>query len=124
MAVRESGMPLYVHVILRILRELRISQQSSGTLFNYAEFKRMVEAESLTRDQLVSLHQRLDTLESFMVTDKVTAVRNGKKVKVETKIGLGTDWSPKVLYLSITDYFSISKFPNDHLRLFLRRPAN
>lgn len=91
MAVREGAMPLYLYVIQRILRDLRIKQQESGTTFNYSEFKRMIEAERLTRDQLVHLGQRLDTLESFMVKEDVFATMKG-----EVGSRSGTNWSPKV----------------------------
>jgi len=40
----EGSMPLYLHAINRILRDLRMEQQESGGTFNYSEFKRQVLA--------------------------------------------------------------------------------
>ncbi|KAL2886709.1 hypothetical protein HOO65_060539 [Ceratocystis lukuohia] len=67
--VASSGgrMPLYLHTVMRILRELRISQQQRGGAFNYQEFKDAIKAQPLTKEQSAPLQQRLETLESFMV---------------------------------------------------------
>lgn len=97
MAVRDGAMPLYLYVIQRILRELRIRQQESGTSFDFSEFERMIDAEKLTRDQLVHLGQRLDTLKSFMVKKEASTARRGLW---GNQIQSGTDWSPKVSFLS------------------------
>ncbi|KAI8315579.1 hypothetical protein K4K59_001189 [Colletotrichum sp. SAR11_240] len=46
MAVGEGTMPLYMHVINRILREMRIEQQNLGVPFKYKTFKkRLSEAD-------------------------------------------------------------------------------
>ena len=58
--------PLYLHAINRILRELRIEQQESSVSFNYVKFKKRVMASDLSLGQLRPLSQRLDTFESFM----------------------------------------------------------
>ncbi|KAK7748375.1 hypothetical protein SLS62_008638 [Diatrype stigma] len=102
MAVRDGPMPLYLYVIQRILRELRISQQELGTSFDYSEFKRMIDAEKLTRDQLVHLGQRLETLESFMVKDDASTAMRGLKDN-KTRSQSGTDWIPKTGQLTIVD---------------------
>ncbi|KAE8143451.1 hypothetical protein BDV38DRAFT_267355 [Aspergillus pseudotamarii] len=65
-AQNEGQIPLYIHTVKRVLRELRIKQQESGAPFNYQEFKDTIMRSGLTRDQLAPLKQRLDTLESFM----------------------------------------------------------
>ncbi|PHH53299.1 hypothetical protein CFIMG_002051RA [Ceratocystis fimbriata CBS 114723] len=67
--VASSGgrMPLYLHTVMRILRELRISQQQRGGAFNYQEFKNAIKAQPFTKEQSAPLQQRLETLESFMV---------------------------------------------------------
>ncbi|KHJ31699.1 putative p-loop containing nucleoside triphosphate hydrolase [Erysiphe necator] len=62
----DGSMPLYLHSISRILRELRTEQQLSNLPFNYADFKRAVLQCTLLPGQLGPLNQRLDTLESFM----------------------------------------------------------
>lgn len=103
MAVTSGNMPLYLHVVNRILRDLRITQQKSGKGFDYTTFKRMVQAEDLTKDQLAPLKQRLDTLESFMVEDQAKAYnmwakeRSGHSPKQQRKHeAQGTDWTPEV----------------------------
>ncbi|RDL39289.1 uncharacterized protein BP5553_03629 [Venustampulla echinocandica] len=66
---RDDGpMPLYLHAVYRILREMRIEQQEMGTAFNYASFKERLAQTAMTPAQLGPLHQRLETLESFMPT--------------------------------------------------------
>ena len=82
MAFSTSNTPLYLHVISRILRDMRIAQQRNGTQFNYEQFKNLINDEELSEFQLAPLRQRLDTLESFMAPPSQTK--------------LGTSWDPKV----------------------------
>ena len=87
--------PLYVHVVERILRGLRIAQQSSELAFNYAKFKTILALEDLTPTQQGPLKQRLDTLESFMVqeqTESYLPKKKGRRFEMPT----GTCWKPKV----------------------------
>lgn len=35
----EGSVPLYIHTVIRILREMRMSQQANGTRFDYETFK-------------------------------------------------------------------------------------
>ncbi|PNY26794.1 Uncharacterized protein TCAP_03275 [Tolypocladium capitatum] len=105
----QGGMPLYLHVVTRILRELRISQQENGGTFNYDAFKRALALEDLSPGQKGPLQQRLETLESFMVEEQVP---NGdllakkmlaKKKKFKGSIRRGNDWKPKAGELTIVD---------------------
>ncbi|KAK2046151.1 hypothetical protein LZ31DRAFT_540739 [Colletotrichum somersetense] len=89
MAVGEGNMPLYLHVVARILREMRLIQQSQGLEFNYLSFKKRLAMEELTPAQLAPLSQRLETLESFMLDSKTR----------EKPI----DWEPKAGQLTIVD---------------------
>ncbi|WQF90333.1 Putative BAH domain, P-loop containing nucleoside triphosphate hydrolase [Colletotrichum destructivum] len=89
MAVKEGGVPLYLHVVNRILREMRLEQQEKGQRFNYSSFKEKLEQADLTLAQRGPLSQRLDTLESFMVNSKT---KHGK-----------IDWEPKPGQLTIVD---------------------
>lgn len=89
----QGGMPLYLHVVQRILRDLRIEQQESNTTFNYRDFKNRLLNEDLAVGQLGPLQQRLDTLESFMVKEQV-AIASSKGSKLH--VGKGTTWEPKV----------------------------
>ena len=114
----ENGpMPLYLHSINRILRELRMVQQEINGTFNYMEFKRRVEEEDLTPMQRGPLNQRLDTLESFMPKSQVPVPAlpgQGKKTgpdrmfaaptapqwESKNEKSSGTDWSIKVCFVS------------------------
>lgn len=110
MAVKsdEGSMPLYLHAVNRIIRELRLAQQQKevdGQLdqFDYGEFKRMLEECPMTPAQLAPLRQRLDTLESFMPTEQTIASTGAstgasqKKGSSRSKMRHGNDWSVKVL---------------------------
>lgn len=118
MAVDDThGIPLYLHVIQRILRDLRLEQQqqpdrADGRVapFQYAKFKKLLEEENMTPAQLAPLKQRLDTLESFMVGKQVHAYNSAikradgapKKAKAR-KNEQGTDWTPEAGQLTIVD---------------------
>lgn len=95
MAVGQSDgpMPLYMHTIKRILREMRIQQQTSGAGFDYPEFRQRVFDSGLTPAQLEPLKQRLDTLESFMPESQV--IVSHQKNEEKLKKG-GSDWEPVV----------------------------
>ncbi|GAB1201002.1 hypothetical protein APSETT444_010386 [Aspergillus pseudonomiae] len=69
MAVKQENgeMPLYMHTVKRILREMRIEQQGTKGPFDYQAFKSKIIYGGLARRQLGPLKQRLETLESFMV---------------------------------------------------------
>ncbi|THW04447.1 hypothetical protein D6D24_10537 [Aureobasidium pullulans] len=58
----ETAVPLYMEVIMRILREMAIT----GLPFNYSTFKVHLENEGLTPGQKVMMEMRLCLLESFM----------------------------------------------------------
>ncbi|EGR52366.1 uncharacterized protein TRIREDRAFT_38876, partial [Trichoderma reesei QM6a] len=67
----QGSIPLYLHVVQRILKDLRIEEQLNGTTFNYREFKsRLTIDAALAPGQLGPLQQRLDNLESFMVREQ------------------------------------------------------
>lgn len=106
MAVKEGGsMPLYLHVVNRILRDLRLEQQRTGSSFSYAMFRAMIEGEPLTVAQKGPLVQRLDTLESFMVKEQVKLVFPGSSSKKGTKkvLAAGNSWAPRPSQLTIVD---------------------
>lgn len=90
----DGSMPLYLHAITRILRDMRTKQQHSkfAASFNYAEFKREVEACAMTAAQLAPLKQRLDTLESFMPSSQTQLTSTISKANVTG----GNDWTLKV----------------------------
>ena len=92
MAVKpeEGSVPLYVHTVNRILREMRMSQQTTGTRFDYQTFKKKILAADLSLAQLAPLSQRLAMLESFMPQTGDRA--KGKHGKSPT----GTSWKNQV----------------------------
>ncbi|KAH7360826.1 hypothetical protein BKA65DRAFT_523720 [Rhexocercosporidium sp. MPI-PUGE-AT-0058] len=96
----DGRMPLYLHEITRILRDMRVMQQQTSGSFNYAEFKRQVSLSPMTSAQQAPLTQRLDTLESFMPKSQ-TEVK-GSQVK-KRRDGGGNDWSIKTGFLTIVD---------------------
>ncbi|PWY93089.1 hypothetical protein BO94DRAFT_615903 [Aspergillus sclerotioniger CBS 115572] len=102
MAVSQTDgeMPLYMHTVKRILREMRIRQQETKTGFNYNEFKKQVLGSGLTPAQVAPLQQRLDTLESFMPQAQVArwSSRN-----VQQKKEKGSSWDAVPGQLTIVD---------------------
>lgn len=102
-----GGMPLYLHVVVRILRDLRIHQQNTKTTFDYGMFKRLLDDESLTEGQSAPLKQRLETLESFMVQTQADSYKmakqrapadgkNKSKNKSKKRSMFGNEWTPQV----------------------------
>lgn len=101
MAVKEGeNMPLYLHVVSRILRDLRLEQQKTGSSFQYAAFKNMIEGEDLTPGQRGPLMQRLDTLQSFMVKEQTQSSFASSRW---TSRPTGNSWAPQPGQLTIVD---------------------
>ncbi|KAJ5050430.1 uncharacterized protein L3040_002313 [Drepanopeziza brunnea f. sp. 'multigermtubi'] len=101
MAVNQDDgrMPLYLHEITRILREMRVRQQQNNGSFNYAEFKQLIALSPMTPAQQAPLTQRLDSLESFM--PKAQTQVNALKAKTSKESG--NDWTIKPGTLTIVD---------------------
>lgn len=107
---RGDNIPLYMHVINRILRDLRLEQQRTGTSFRYQAFKAMLDREDLTDSQRVPLQQRLETLESFMAETQAPSTGRtnlfGQKPRAAPKPApkpVGNDWTPRARQLTIVD---------------------
>lgn len=97
--------PLYLHTINRILRELRIEQQESSGSFNYVKFKKHVMASDLSLSQLRPLSQRLDTLERFMAAWQTEMNKaKAKNIPKPIKKPALSDWS-----VNVSPSFSFSK---------------
>ena len=93
---QEKGpIPLYVHTVQRILREMRLLQQEDGSPFDYHMFKRKILAADLLPGQLEPLKQRLETLESFMPCQQVRSQGKSKKWKGKAQMS-GSSWTPEV----------------------------
>jgi hypothetical protein len=95
---RDDGpMPLYLHEITRILKEIRLQQQETNVPFSYATFKEEVDRSAMTPAQKMPLTQRLDTLESFMPKSQTAAVSVYGKNRMNKKKAVGgNDWTVKV----------------------------
>lgn len=95
----DGRVPLYLHTVYRILREMRLVQQEIGGTFDYSQFKTKILSSGLTPQQLAPLQQRLETLESFMPSSQTPNLsqfdlkpeKKGKKDKPK-----GTNWTSKV----------------------------
>ncbi|KFY67437.1 hypothetical protein V496_01628 [Pseudogymnoascus sp. VKM F-4515 (FW-2607)] len=99
---RDDGpMPLYMHAVYRILREMRVEQQEMGTAFSYTSFKKRIAQTEMTPTQLSPLTQRLETLESFMPNTQTGATSKGRKSNVAVQHG--NDWTTKSGCLTIVD---------------------
>ncbi|KAH8586579.1 hypothetical protein B0O99DRAFT_656760 [Bisporella sp. PMI_857] len=119
---RDDGpMPLYIHTVKRILRDMRISEQEAGTSFDYSEFKRHVMDSGLTPAQLSPLTQRLDTLESFMSASQAATLDSSPKTKGKGKVGAvehGNDWNSKPGCLTVVDLSCPCVTPEETCSLF------
>lgn len=103
----DGAMPLYLHMVSRILRDMHIEQQETKTSFDYQSFKRRLMGTGMTSAQSGPLNQRLDTLESFMskaqtgadqpYIRKVGSQGKEKGEGKESTVGKsGNNWTPKV----------------------------
>ncbi|KAH6968044.1 hypothetical protein DER45DRAFT_283 [Fusarium avenaceum] len=107
-SIQGGGMPLYLHVVSRILRDMRITQQKTDSEFDYKAFKKAIDRESLTEGQLVPLQQRLETLESFMVRsqtvmESLSGKSKEKSKKKTEKTMQGENWELHGGQLTIVD---------------------
>ena len=91
----DEPMPLYMHTVLRTLRDLLIEQQKSKTGFNYRAFRSRLLNANLTTAQIEPLKQRLSTLESFMPKYQVGVNAWGRMGK-ETSEKRNSAWDPVV----------------------------
>ncbi|KAJ5471837.1 hypothetical protein N7539_008780 [Penicillium diatomitis] len=115
---RDSGAgPLYLQTVQRILREMRLLQQSTGLPFDYQEFKTRVLGSGLLTGQLEPLKQRLDILESFMPPHQASAGSKIKKTKAKSRDG-GSNWAPKASQLTIVDLSCPCVSPDTACSLF------
>lgn len=89
----DGPMPLYMHTVKRILRDMRIVQQAMATGFDYRDFKERILNSALTPAQREPLTQRLETLESFMPESQVVMKKySGQKRRQLRSPG----WDPVV----------------------------
>lgn len=97
----QGSLPLYLHVINRILRDMRLDQQNKNKSFNYADFKKKLVEASLSDGQKAPLQQRLETLESFMPKSQVPVGDISGRLMPPVKASHGasphgTNWTAEV----------------------------
>jgi hypothetical protein len=92
----DGPMPLYLHIVYRILQDMRIEQQETGGTFSYSVFKKKITSTAMTPAQLVPLNQRLETLESFMPKARTDSIKKNRKAKND-----GNNWACKVCTLAL-----------------------
>lgn len=117
----------------RILRDLRIEQQATGSHFSYHAFRKQMDNADLTDAQRAPLEQRLDTLESFMaktqaipvtIVEKTGKKKNahGKKANKNTshivQTAPGINWHSKPGQLTIVDLSCPTVDPESACQLF------
>lgn len=97
-ATKGQSLPLYLSVIDRILRDLRIQHQATNGRFNYGMFKQKIDQADLTDAQLAPLQQRLETLESFMVQREALSydLFRTKATANKKSATKGTTWAAEV----------------------------
>ncbi|KAJ5471931.1 hypothetical protein N7539_008500 [Penicillium diatomitis] len=100
-ARNSSAGPLYLQTVQRILREMRLLQQSTGCPFNYQDFKSRVLGSGLLTSQMEPLKQRLDILESFMPPNQARTDYNVKGTKAKPHDG-GSIWVPKLTIVDLS----------------------
>lgn len=92
---RDDGpMPLYLHAVYRVLREMRIEQQETGSAFSYANSKARTTQTEMTAAQLCPLDQLMESLESM--PNRHTGGTNRRIKSMEVASQYGNDRALKV----------------------------
>lgn len=91
----EGGLPLYMHSVLRILREMAVEPDAKPGI-DYWTFRNRVEKLDLSLGQKIPLSLRLDLLQEFIEEPKSTMGSNRKERK-------GNNWEPVPGRLTIID---------------------
>ncbi|KAJ5595157.1 uncharacterized protein N7459_001365 [Penicillium hispanicum] len=108
----KKSQPLYIEMVMKILREMAIANQGRKS-FNYKLFRRRLDEEQFMKGQEVPLKMRLDVLESFFEPE-ATPGAQGKKSKTQTdKI-----WKFEKGTLTIIDLSCPFVDPDDACALF------
>lgn len=94
-----EGLPLYMHAVLRVLREMALESDSKPGI-DYLDFKRRVERLDLAMNQKTPLALRLDLLREFIEEGKSPMGRHIQKSAEEKK---GNSWEPVPGRLTIID---------------------
>lgn len=97
MAATDSGegLPLYMHSVLRVLREMALEPDAKPGI-DYRDFRMRVEMLDLSPGQKIPLGLRLDLLQEF-IEEKI--IKRGNKTHGKK----GNDWEPVPGRLTILD---------------------
>ncbi|KAJ5129595.1 uncharacterized protein N7515_005634 [Penicillium bovifimosum] len=109
----KAGQPLYIEVIMKILRDMAIQNQGQAG-FNYAAFKNMLDKEQFVRGQLMPLTLRLEVLESFFEPGSVPGATSKKSKEHDTD----STWKFSPGTLTIIDLSCPFVGPDDACALF------
>lgn len=98
MATTDSGegIPLYMHSVLRLLREMAVEPDAKPGI-DYWSFRTRVEKLDLSLSQKIPLGLRLDLLQEFIEEENKTMGKKNRQKKV------GNDWEPSRGRLTILD---------------------
>lgn len=91
----EGGLPLYMHSVLRVLREMAVEPNAKPGI-DYWAFRTRVERLDLSLGQKIPLGLRLDLLQEFIEEETKTKGVNRQRKK-------GNDWEPVPGRLTILD---------------------
>jgi hypothetical protein len=84
-ADRDTAMPLYMSVALRVLRHM--AMEAGGESFNYNAFKAALGREDLTKEQSGPLKMRLELLESFLDSEKESSSMRSSRSQFDIESG-------------------------------------
>lgn len=94
-----EGLPLYMHSVLRVLREMALEPNAKPGI-DYRDFRMRVEMLGLSPGQKIPLGLRLDLLEEF-IEEQTTLPKIAKTNTTPRK--KGNDWEPVPGRLTIID---------------------
>lgn len=94
-----EGLPLYMHSVLRVLREMA-SEPNAKPGIDYHDFRTRVEGLDLSIAQKMPLRLRLDLLQEFIEEEHQQQNGISRKKKQKKK---GNDWDPVPGQLTILD---------------------
>lgn len=91
-----EGLPLYMHSVLRVLRQMALESNAKPGI-DYRDFRTRVEMLALSPGQKIPLGLRLDLLEEFIEAQTIKMKANPTSRKK------GNDWEPVPGRLTIID---------------------
>lgn len=120
LAVTPEGcsFPTSQHFLNQMLSEMIASRLNKSAGFDYLQFKRIVNALALTRQQRLPLKLRLETLESFMTDSDIDNWAVARPKNGVNEAPFGNDWSAEPGILTIVNLSSPSCTAEDACAMF------